>query len=75
MTKPLPGVAPRLAYSERDLDELGVLSRKTRYRWRLERRFPEPKCAGGRKLYLAEDVHRWLDDPEAWARTHAGKVS
>jgi len=51
----------RLAYSEKDLDAAGVLSRKTRYRMRRAGTFPEPVAAGGRKLYRAADVHQWLD--------------
>lgn len=60
----------QLAYSERDLDALGILSRKSRWRLRRERKFPEPKVAGGRKIYKATDVIEWLDDPQAWAEAH-----
>ena len=66
---------PRLAYSERDLDAGGVLSRKTRYRMRRAGKFPEPVCAGGRKLYRAEDIREWLDDPAGWAERHAQEVA
>jgi predicted DNA-binding transcriptional regulator AlpA len=68
MTAPADvGAGPRLAYSETDLDELGVLSRATRWRMRRRGEFPEPVTAGGRKLYRAADVHAWLRDPEVWA--------
>ena len=55
---------PRLAYSERDLDAGGIATRKTRWRWRREGTFPEPVVAGGRKLYRATDIERWLKDLE-----------
>ena len=61
----------RLAYSERDLDALGVLSRKTRWRMRREGTFPEPVVAGGRRLYLVSDIHSWLQDPGAWAESQS----
>lgn len=57
----------RLAYSDKDLDAAGILSRKTRYRGRRAGTFPEPVAAGGRKLYRAVDIHLWLEDPVAWA--------
>ncbi len=57
----------QLAYSERDLDANGILSRKTRWRLRREGRFPEPREIGGRKLYVGEEVRRWLRDPRGWA--------
>lgn len=57
----------RLAYSERNLDDAGLLSRKTRWRLRRAGRFPEPLTIGGRKLYRAADIHRWLADPEGWS--------
>ncbi len=60
-------VEPRLAYSERDLDRLGVLSRKTRWRMRRAGTFPQPRAAGGRTLYVPREIHEWLDDPEGWA--------
>ena len=59
--------AGRLAYSERDLDALGILSRKTRYRMRRAGKFPQPVEAGSRKLYRARDVLEWFNDPVAWA--------
>ena len=62
--------ADRLAYSENDLDQRGVLSRKTRWRLRRIGAFPEPVRAGGRTLYRATDVHEWLADPEGWAERH-----
>ena len=62
---------PRLAYYERDLTALGLLSRKTRYLMRRKRTFPEPVRVGSRILYRAADVHAWLEDPEAWAEAHA----
>ena len=65
-------VSGRLAFSERDLDELGILSRPTRWRMRRDRAFPEPVTAGGRKLYRAQDIHTWLDDPTAWAEANRG---
>jgi len=64
--------APRLAYSERDLDTAGILSRKTRWRMRREGTFPEPVAAGGRKLYRAEQITEWLLDPAAWADRRVG---
>ena len=67
--------AERLAYSERDLDSAGILTRKTRWRMRREGRFPEPVTAGSRKLYRATDVHLWLDDPEGWADRHSAPES
>lgn len=68
----------RLAYSDRDLDAAGILSRKTRWRMRRDGLFPEPVSAGGRKLYKAAEIHNWLEDPEAWAKqaavdAHAGR--
>ena len=63
----LPG--EKLLFSESDLDALGVLSRKTRWRLRREERFPEPISASpGRKLYRRRDVERWLANPEGWGR-------
>ena len=59
--------AGRLAYSERDLDAIGILSRKTRYRMRRAGTFPQPVEVGSRKLYRARDVLEWFDDPVAWA--------
>lgn len=70
MTQHDPTGTARLAYSERDLDALGVLSRKTRWRMRRDQTFPEPVVAGGRKLYKATDILAWLDDPVAWAEAH-----
>ena len=64
------GAGPRLAYSEADLDRLGVLSRKTRWRRRRDGLFPEPVVSGARKLYRASDIHSWLADPEGWASEH-----
>ncbi len=61
----------RLAFTERDLDAAGILSRKTRYRMRRQRTFPEPVVAGGRRLYRASDIHAWLQDPERWVREHS----
>lgn len=57
----------RLAYSESDLDDLGILSRKTRYRLRRDGRFPQPVSAGQKNLYHAKQVHEWLEDPDRWA--------
>ena len=57
----------RLAYSDTDLDELGVLSRSSRYRLRRQEKFPKPIAAGGRNLYRATDIHAWLKDPVVWA--------
>lgn len=62
-----PAESRPLAYSDRDLDALGIASRKTRWRLRRAGKFPEPVEAGGRKLYRAADVHEWLRDPKAWA--------
>ena len=59
--------ATRLAYSERDLDAEGILSRKSRWRMRRAGTFPEPVVAGGRKLYRGVDIVEWLKDPGAWA--------
>ena len=70
------GPTGRLCYSEKDLDRLGVLSRKTRYRLRREGRFPEPvQAAPGRKLYRAVDIHAWLRDPESWAEEREAEAS
>ena len=60
----------RLAFSDKDLDAAGLMSRQTRWRMRQQGRFPEPVTAGGRKLYKATDVYEWLEDPEAWAEAH-----
>ena len=57
----------RLGYGEGELDSAGLYSRKTRYRMRRAGTFPEPVAAGGRNLYRAADIHRWLEDPSAWA--------
>jgi predicted DNA-binding transcriptional regulator AlpA len=62
----IQGDDERLAYSDRDLDRLGILSQKTRERWAGEGRFPRPRRAGRRKLYIAAEIHDWLEDPEAW---------
>ena len=56
----------RLAFSERDLDQNGILSRTTRWRLRRQGRFPEPRSIGGRRLYLGAEIRRLLVDPEAW---------
>ena len=61
---------PRLAYSERDLDAAGILTRKTRWRMRRAGKFPEPVSAGSRKLYRSADIRAWLEDPETWAAEH-----
>lgn len=62
-----PAVAP-LTYSERQLDDAGLLSRKTR--WRLRRQnppqFPQTIACGGRKLYRAKDISEYIADPAAW---------
>lgn len=66
-TAPAPAArrpVERLAYSDRDLDAAGLLSRKTRYRLRRAGRFPEPVTVGGRKLYSAAAIRQWLADPE-----------
>ncbi len=60
----------RLALSERDLDTMGLLSRKTRWRLRRLGKFPEPREVGGRKLYDAQEVLDWWRDSDAWARSH-----
>ena len=60
----------RIFYSEVDLDELGLLSRKTRYRLRREGRFPEPKQIGGRRLYLVTEILEFAQDPTAWVEEH-----
>jgi predicted DNA-binding transcriptional regulator AlpA len=69
MTQQAPASA-RLAYSERDLDALGILSRKTRWRMRRAGTFPQPAVAGGRKLYRATDILQWLDNPGLWAEAN-----
>ena len=56
----------RLFYSDTDLDELGLLSRKTRWRMRRAGTFPEPKSVGSRKLYPVAAIHEWAKDPEHW---------
>jgi predicted DNA-binding transcriptional regulator AlpA len=63
----------RLLYSDHDLDRAGLLSRKSRWRLRREGRFPEPVKVGSRRLYRAEDIHRWCEDPESWAPGKAGR--
>lgn len=63
--------AQPLAYSERDLDAHGVLSRKTRWRLRREGTFPQPREIGGRKLYVGSEIRAWLEDPEGWASRHS----
>ena len=60
----------QLAWSERDLDRLGFASRKTRWRWRRDGRFPEPREVGGRKLYDATEIRAWWANPNAWAERH-----
>lgn len=60
----------QLAWSERDLDRLGLLSRKTRWRLRRDGRFPEPREVGGRKLYDADEIRAWWANPNAWAERH-----
>ncbi len=67
--------APRLAYSERDLDAAGILSRKTRWRLRRDGRFPEPRRIGSRQLYLATEILEWLEDPEGWAERHQAEAA
>lgn len=64
--QPAPAPSP-LAYSDRDLDRAGLLSRKQRWRLRREGKFPTPITVGSRKLYRAVDVHSWLADPDGWA--------
>ena len=49
----------RLVYSESDLDELGILSRMTRYRRRMAGQFPQTRKVGGRALYDAAEIHAW----------------
>lgn len=61
----------RLAYSDRDLDAAGILSRKTRYNLRKAGKFPQPRQVGARQLYVAEEIRAWLDDPEGWAARRA----
>lgn len=64
----------RLSYSERDLDEHGILSRTTRWRLRREGRFPEPQRIGGRLLYIGQEIREWLLDPGRW-RGHRSRAS
>ena len=74
MAEPIP-TPGRLAYSDRDLDDLGILSRKTRWRWRRDGTFPEPSRCGGRNLYRASDVRLWLKlGPEEWAKRQRGQT-
>ena len=39
---------------------------------RIEGKFPKPVQAGSRNLYPADEIRKWLQDPEAWAAKHAG---
>ena len=48
-----------LVYTERQLDELGILSRMTRWRLRREGKFPQTRAVGGRRLYDAQEIHDW----------------
>lgn len=64
-------VHQRLAFSDRDLDAAGILSRKTRYNLRKKGRFPRPRQVGSRKLYLATEIQDWLQDPEGWSAQEA----
>lgn len=48
-----------LVYTERQLDELGILSRMTRYRLRRAGKFPQTRKVGGRSLYDAVEIHEW----------------
>jgi hypothetical protein len=68
MTQPATA-CQSLAYSDRDLDALGVLSRKTRWRLRRMGKFPQPREVGGRRLYVGAEIRAWLDDPEGWANS------
>ena len=71
-----PAESRPLAYSDNDLDRLGILSRKTRWRRRRNGTFPKPIECGGRILYRAEDVHLWLElGPEQWAKRQRGQAS
>ncbi len=58
--------AAPLAYSERDLDRNGILSRKTRYVLRRAGKFPQPRQIGSRNLYVGDEIRAWLADPAAW---------
>ena len=50
-------------YSERELDELGILCRATRWRLRGEGKFPQPiVISKGRKAYLSETIEEWLQN-------------
>lgn len=57
-----------LAYSERDLDAHGVLSRKTRWRLRRAGKFPQPREVGSRNLYVGDEIREWLKDPASWQK-------
>lgn len=56
-----------LVYFERDLDKLGLLSRKTRWRLRRDGRFPKARTVGSRHFYVAAEIHQWIQDPDGWA--------
>lgn len=73
---PRPTVgADALAFSERDLDAQGILSRKTRWRLRRECKFPLPRTIGSRILYDAAEVRSWLTNPAAWAEQQHAPVT
>lgn len=65
----MSGLQP-LVYFERDLDDLGLLSRKTRWRLRRDGRFPEARTVGSRHFYVASEIHQWIQSPEAWVEEH-----
>ena len=60
-----------LVFTERDLDELRIYTRKTRYRKRCDGKFPSPiPTDEGQNLYRVTDIERWIEDPRAWAAEH-----
>ena len=57
-----------LVFTEGDLDELHLYTRKTRWRKRRKGTFPNPiETEEGPNLYRSEDIHAWMANPKAWA--------
>ncbi len=55
----------KILVSETDLDKLGIMSRKTRYRLRRRGEFPAPlRVSPRRLLYKWVEVERWIKNRE-----------
>ena len=66
----MSALAP-IVYTEHDLDELHIYTRKTRYRKRRVGKFPSPiPTEEGQNLYRVSDIERWIESPAAWAAEH-----